>query len=240
MISVLGSIQNTENITLFASRSYLSIYLDIVMNQRFLNTEGIILKRINYKDADKILTIYTKDAGKISAIAKGIRKINSKRKSHLELLNHVKMHLIKSGDMYIVAQTEVISTNPNIRGNLEKTNLAYYITEIFEKIIVDEDQNDILFKFLQKTLKILNESSDITFVNGFNLKLLKLTGFYSKNKIEHFPNEIKEHFKQLEIMKYEDILNIKPDYMLAKTAHEILKSLTEEILEKSLKVKLFI
>ena len=150
------------------------------------------------------------------------------------------MHLIKGSGMYIVAQTEVISTNPNIRGDLEKTNLAYYITEIFEKIVVDEDQNDILFSFLKKTLKILNESSNITFVNGFNLKLLKLTGFYSKNKIESFPLEIKKYFKQLEIMKYEDVLNIKPDYMLAKTSHEILRSLTEEILEKSLKVKLFI
>lgn len=210
------------------------------MNQRFLNTEGIILKRINYKDADKILTIYTKDAGKISAIAKGIRKINSKRKSHLELLNRVKIHLIQSHGMYIVAQTEVIATNPNIRGNLEKTNLAYYITETFDKIIPEQEENEILFSFLTKTLKILNESSDITFVNGFNLKLLKLTGFYSKNKIESFPNEIKEYFKQLEIMKYEDVLNIKPDYMLAKTSHEILKSLTEEVLEKPLKVKLFV
>jgi len=214
--------------------------VNTIVNERYLNTEGIILKRINYKDADKILTIYTKEAGKISAIAKGIRKINSKRKSHLELLNCVKMHLIKSHGMYIVAQTEVIATNPQIRGNLERTNLAYYITEIFDKLIPEEEQSDLLFKFLQKTLKVLNESSDITFVNGFNLKLLKLTGFYSKNKIESFPNEIKEYFKQLEIMKYEDVLNIHPDYMLAKTSHEILRSLTEEVLEKPLKVKLFV
>ena len=210
------------------------------MNEKHLNTQGIILKRINYKDADKILTIYTKESGKISAIAKGIRKINSKRKSHLELLNHIKLHLIKSNGMYIVAQTEVISTNPKIRGDLEKTQLAYYITEVFDKLIPEEEQNDLLFRFLEKTLKLLNSQADINFVNGFNLKLLKLTGFYSKNKINDFPHDIREYFKKLEVMKYEGVLEIKPDFILAKTSHEILKNMTEEILEKSLKVKLLI
>lgn len=210
------------------------------MNERFLNTEGIILKRINYKDADKILTIYTKESGKVSAIAKGIRKINSKRKSHLELLNHVKMHLIKNNGMYIIAQTEVISTSSKLRGDLKKTNFAYYITEIFDKLIPDEEENELLFKFLVKTLITLNNSSNITIVNGFNLKILKLSGFYSKSKIRDFPNNIKEYFKMLEIMRFEDIITIEPEMYIAKTAHNILRSMTEDILDQKLKVKLLV
>ena len=51
-------------------------------------TEGIVLKSTEFKEADKIVTIYTKNYGKISAIAKGVRKIKSKFESSLEILTH--------------------------------------------------------------------------------------------------------------------------------------------------------
>ncbi|PIZ97846.1 MAG: DNA repair protein RecO, partial [Candidatus Levybacteria bacterium CG_4_10_14_0_2_um_filter_35_8] len=51
-------------------------------------TEGIVIKRRNLGEADKILTIFTKRYGKIQVKAPGIRKINSRRSPHVELLNY--------------------------------------------------------------------------------------------------------------------------------------------------------
>ena len=55
--------------------------------RRTYKTEGIILKRINFGEADRILTSYTKHFGKISLLAKGVRKITSRKGGNIELFN---------------------------------------------------------------------------------------------------------------------------------------------------------
>jgi len=60
---------------------------------RVYKTEAIVLKRVNVGEADKILTLYTPNPGKLSAIAKGVRRPKSKLGGHLELLTHSSLML---------------------------------------------------------------------------------------------------------------------------------------------------
>ena len=104
------------------------------MRSNYSSTKAIILKRINYKDADKIITMYTKELGKISTIAKGIRKVTSRKRSHLELLNLVEVYLVESHDWYIITQAQAIKSFSRLKDNLSTTSWGYYVAEIFEKI----------------------------------------------------------------------------------------------------------
>ncbi|MFH1792345.1 MAG: DNA repair protein RecO, partial [Patescibacteria group bacterium] len=60
------------------------------MKQRNYSTEAIILATKDYSEADRILVVYTKDFGKLSLIAKGVRKTTSKKRGHLEIFNYLK------------------------------------------------------------------------------------------------------------------------------------------------------
>jgi len=75
---------------------------------RSYKTEGIVLKRINYGEADRILTIYTKRHGKIRAIAKGVRKLTSRKAGSLELFNNVVLFLVKGKNLDIITEAQTV------------------------------------------------------------------------------------------------------------------------------------
>ena len=60
---------------------------------RNFKTEGIIIKRRDYGEADRILTVMTREYGKLKIKAKGVRKITSRRSAHIELLNHTVFYI---------------------------------------------------------------------------------------------------------------------------------------------------
>lgn len=206
---------------------------------KYINTNAIILKRITYRDADRILTLYTKELGKVSVIAKGVRKMNSKRKSSLELLNFIDIQLIENHEWYIAGQTEIIQSFPKIKSDLIKTNQAYYIAEVFEKIMAEQEKDELLFSFLCKTLITMNDSYNPNIINAFNLKILKLGGFYSRVEHKIMNTDLKDYLHKLERLKYEETDNLEINQALIENTHKFLRGLTEEILEQNIKSEVY-
>jgi len=210
------------------------------MRSNYSSSKAIILKRINYKDADKIITMYTKDLGKISTIAKGIRKVTSRKRSHLELLNLVEVYLVESHDWYIITQAQAIKSFSKLKDNLLTTSWGYYIAEIFEKITSESEKNSKLFEFLEKTLEVLNTSKNFSIVNAFNLKLLRMSGFYSiqeisSNKLINIDDDVLKYLKSIELKRYDEIAHTETSLEIIQEAHLILKDYTESILERPIK-----
>lgn len=202
---------------------------------------AIVIKRVNYKDQDKIVTLYTKELGKIAVMAKGIRKIDSKRKSHFEPGNLVKTELIKSHKFYISAQTELLNSFPQLKKNFDKANALYYILEIFDGLVPEEDDNVLLFKFLEKTLSVLEiiDNTKITdIINAYNIKALRMSGFLDNPyEIIHTKTN-KEFYSYLDnlINQTYDQINIQPNEgFLGGEMFKLLKTYTETILEKRIK-----
>lgn len=203
---------------------------------------GIILKRTNYKDADRILTLYTNNFGKIDVLAKGIRKITSKRKSLLEPMNIIKFNMYKKYALPILTQTELIESFPKIKSNYEKINSAYFILEVFEKIVPEEEIDKTLLKFLAKTLQALSQTNSTTILNAFSVKILNITGFFSQSDFnEKLRNpELQTYLQNLLNNTYEDIV-AKSNKFEAQTEHsmfKVLKNLLEETLEMRIKTNL--
>ena len=145
--------------------------------QRTFKTEGIILKRSNYGEADKILTIYTKYHGKIRAIAKGVRKITSRKAGSLELFNHTVLFLVKGKNLDIITETQCINLFKPWRRNLNKVGLAYYFCELVDKLTPDNQPGQIVFDLLKEYLGMMNSLDNFSLVRGFEEKLLHELGF---------------------------------------------------------------
>ena len=88
---------------------------------RSYTAEAIILKRTNFDEADKIITFLSKYKGKFTAIAKGVRKIASRRSPNLELFNKVKGHFASGRNLDVLTEVETVHTFKKIKESLEKT-----------------------------------------------------------------------------------------------------------------------
>ncbi|MBU1104363.1 DNA repair protein RecO [Candidatus Parcubacteria bacterium] len=104
---------------------------------RFFTTTAIVLRRINYSDSDRIYTLLTPDLGKISAIAKGVRKIKSRKAGHLDLGCIVKVSLAEGKNLHILTQAETIQTVEFAKGNLKLANAILEAIESINKALYE-------------------------------------------------------------------------------------------------------
>ncbi len=155
---------------------------------RTYKTEGIILKRLNFGEADKILTIYTKHYGKISALARGIRKTTSRKGGNLELFNLATLFLVKGKNLDIITEAQVKNSFDTLKKDLKKVYLAYHLCELVDKLTAENQQNRHVFDLFVKTMTNLSLNGAEVFkdsIINFELSLLKILGFgVPKNKTE--------------------------------------------------------
>src|ERR1700690_946462 len=100
------------------------------MQQHGFSSEGIVLGRRNFGEADRILSIYSKDRGRISLIAKGIRRPKSKKRGHLEIFSLVRFQAIASRGIDLMTEADITDDFKAIRLSLPKVSLAYYFMEV--------------------------------------------------------------------------------------------------------------
>lgn len=145
---------------------------------RVYKTEGIVLKRINLGEADKILTVYTPNLGKISAVAKGARRPKSKLGGHVETLNRSSMMLAKGRNLDIVTQSQTIDSHMALRSDLWLTSCALYICELVDRFTEEHSENYRIYKLLLNTLEQFGKSKNIQLLlRYFELHLLDYLGF---------------------------------------------------------------
>ena len=115
---------------------------------------------MEFKEADKIVTIYTKDYGKITAIAKGVRKTKSKFGSSLEILTHSVFLLYKGRNIDIVSQTEILESFFSTSKNVIKFAFAANCVEMVNKLTEEREINIGLFNLLKEVLHYLRKTDD--------------------------------------------------------------------------------
>lgn len=145
---------------------------------RSYRAQAIVLSHIEYGEADRILKLFTLEKGKISAIAKGVRKIRSRKAGHLEPFTHVNLFLAKGRNLDIITQAEMVDSFAGLRANLERLAYASYVMEVLDRFTYEEGQNIGIFRLLANTLSRLEKQSNPeTVVHYFELRLLDLLGF---------------------------------------------------------------
>lgn len=127
--------------------------------------EGLILKRSNLGEADKLLTIFTRRRGKIKVLAKGVRRIKSRRAPHLELFNQVELLLYDGKTFPQVSEVRTINEFVAPKSDLQLTGYFFYLAEVIDKILPDEQPHVEVYK------KLLNTMSDPELKNNSQGKI---------------------------------------------------------------------
>src|SRR6266540_1158375 len=99
---------------------------------RSFRADSVVLRHSNWGEADRLLVLYTREQGKLRAIAKGARKVTSRKAGHLEPFTHVTLQLAKGRDLLIVTQAETVNAFLPLHDDLIKTGYAAYIVELLE------------------------------------------------------------------------------------------------------------
>ena len=163
----------------------------------FYKTEGIILKRTNYGEADRILTIYTKHYGKIRALAKGVRRITSRRGGNVGLFNQTVLFLNKGKNLDILTEAQVVNTFKSWRRDLKKVTMAYYFCELVDKLTPVEQPNQAVFQLLSRYLGKIGTASFPELTRSFEETLLRELGFGVPEKLKRSSGSLGDYIESI-------------------------------------------
>lgn len=146
--------------------------------ERTYRTEAIVLKRSNFMEADRLLTLFSLERGKIRAIAKGARKPQSRKTGHVELFMRTRFLIAEGRNLDIITQAEMVEAYPQLREDLVRTTYASYAGELLDRFTVEEDPHPQLYDLLADALRWFATSDKLLLAARFyELRLLALTGY---------------------------------------------------------------
>jgi len=160
-----------------------------VVNRNSYKTEGLVLKRTNFAEADKIITFFTKDRGKIVCLAKGIRRMTSRKRGSLEIFNRVSFSAVSGKGLDLVTEAEILDSYSSLRKDLKKVAAVYEIAEILDRLTPENTEQEEVYDLLAISLENISQSVPEklkNLINDFGVELLKLLGFWPKDK--NFPS----------------------------------------------------
>lgn len=140
------------------------------MNER---TTGIVMKQIEYRENDALLTVLTKEYGKLSLVVKGIKKMTSKNAVSCMpyCISEFVLDYQDDKSMFTIKNGSLIESNRKIQEDLVKMGVAQVLTELIDKSIpqgyLDEETNENFYELLALSLKRLNDENE----NGLLLSL---------------------------------------------------------------------
>jgi DNA repair protein RecO (recombination protein O) len=141
-------------------------------------TAGIVLRQRRLGEADKIITLFTPNLGKLDAVAKGVRRPRSKLAGHVEPLTYTSFMLARGRELDIVTQAQTIEVFATLREDLERTGRALYAAELVDRFAPERQENFQVFRLFLETLRRLatEERLDIT-LRFFEMRLLGYLGY---------------------------------------------------------------
>ncbi len=141
-------------------------------------TEAVILRRADYGEADRLLTLMTPQLGKVRVIAKGARKITSRKAGHIELFARVRLLLARGRTFDIVSQAEVIEAHRPLREDLLRGGYAHYVGELIDQFTQEGNEDPALYDLLANGLMWICETPQPALAaRYFEMRLLTIAGY---------------------------------------------------------------
>ncbi len=145
---------------------------------RSLRVEAVVLRHADWGEADRLLTIYTREQGKLRVVAKGVRRLRSRKAGHVEPFTRAALMLAQGRDIWILTQAETLDAYLPMREDLLRIGYAHYIAELVDRFTYEEGQNRLLYLLLVETLERITVQPDpFLAVRYYEIHLLDLLGF---------------------------------------------------------------
>jgi len=146
--------------------------------ERTFRTDAIVLRRQDFGEADRLLTLLTPQHGKFRALAKGARKPTTRKAGHVELFARVDMLIARGRELHIVAQAETKDPFLPLREDLVRGVYANHLVELLDRFTAEEDASRAEYDLLAQALGWLCEEADPRLVARFyEIQLLGMAGF---------------------------------------------------------------
>lgn len=198
---------------------------------------AIVLKNISFGESSKLITLFTKNQGKIKVIARGSRKIKSKIGGRIEPFNYGIFYIVKGKTNYTLTTVDIYNNFNTLRQNLIRIAYAFSIIDIVDKLTFEEDVHLKLFNLLYATLQFLGKTSKLdTLYLYFILFTLKYLGFGLKKEVyKNFNLAEKNLIQFLDSKNLTEIMNINIDKNInIKGVNNILIFYLETLAEKKI------
>jgi len=140
-------------------------------------TEGIVLRVRNLGEADRIVTLYTKERGKLNAVARGARRIRNRLVSPTQVFTHGRFLIFPGKGLHNLSQADIIHSGQLIRDDLEKFAYASYLTELLDALTVEEDPIESVFPLLAAALSLGEAGRFSLAARAFEIRLMRELGY---------------------------------------------------------------
>jgi DNA repair protein RecO (recombination protein O) len=144
-----------------------------------IKTEGIVIDEIRYKDTSKIIKLYTRKLGKVSVLAQGALRPKSQLLATTQPFSYSEFQLRKGRNFYYIIQADLLDSCYSIRDNIGRISYGFYVLELLDKSIPDNEENEKLFQLLRKGLKVLSnlDRDFLKFIVAYELKYISFLGY---------------------------------------------------------------
>jgi DNA repair protein RecO (recombination protein O) len=152
---------------------------------RLYRTPAVILKRMDLGEADRIVTLFSRDVGKIRAVAKGVRRTTSRSAGHLEPFTLSDVMFAVGRELDVISQADTLQAFRAVREDLVLTTHAYYLAEMVDLLTEDRMENREVFDVLVDGLRDLDsavaspdaEAMTKLVLIVFHMRLLEALGY---------------------------------------------------------------
>jgi DNA repair protein RecO (recombination protein O) len=143
------------------------------------NAEAIVIRVRDFDEADKIAVLFTREEGKVQAIAKGARRPRNRFAAATQLFTQLHAGLFHGRSLDTFSQIEITESFRHLREDLDRLAYGAYVCELVDEMVKERQRNESVYLLLLTTLHLLN-TADIepeAVLRSFELKLLSILGF---------------------------------------------------------------
>lgn len=145
----------------------------------------VILKRVEYGEADAIVTVFSRNHGLLATIAKGARRLNSRKSGSIELFNQIDVLLAEGRNLDVIQEASLIDAFDEWRTDLELISLAYYATDITGLLLAEGEPYTYIYDRLIEFYAWLGKTvSASLLVRWYEVQLLDSLGFWSSQTLD--------------------------------------------------------
>ena len=145
---------------------------------KFIKTKGLVIKKIDFGEGDRIITVFSENFGKIDLLVKGIRKSKKRDQSSVDLLTLSNFTFYKKGDNFILNTIDSIEFFYDLKKNIEKLEIVSYILSVINEVVLPGERKKEFFQRIEKSLYFIIKNENY---NNF-IMLLKMMNWIIKNE----------------------------------------------------------
>jgi DNA repair protein RecO (recombination protein O) len=141
--------------------------------------EGIVIRSMDYGESNKIITLFTRDVGKVGVMVRGAKKMNSKHSAITQLFTYGEFVFFKTGThMGTLNHADILSSHHRLRADLMLTAYSAYMAEMVDRILTDNEPNPYIYEQLRAALDGIEEGKDAQMITHlFEMKMLIQAGY---------------------------------------------------------------